>query len=368
MKKFIPIARPYISSRELNNVITAVKSSWISSTGAYIDQFEKAFAETVGTRFAVSTSSGTAALHLALLALGIGPGDEVIVPALTFVATANVVAYTGAKVILVDVEQDSWNIDPEKAAQKITRKTRAIIPVHLYGYPAQMDMIMKLARLHHIAVIEDAAEAHGATIRGKQVGAIGDAGCFSFYGNKIITTGEGGMITTNNTTLMKKIQLFKNHGMSPAKKYWHPVVGYNYRMTNIQAAIGLAQLAQFKKFLKQRRQIAQWYREDLHKIKNITLPPTNTLNIQGVNWLFTVLLKENAKKNRDELIKFLATQGIDSRPMFYPLSHFPMYKTREKFPVTEELSRTGITLPTYIGLSKKDITRITRQIASYAKT
>ncbi|MEK7165902.1 MAG: DegT/DnrJ/EryC1/StrS aminotransferase family protein, partial [Patescibacteria group bacterium] len=240
--KYIPVAKPSIDLTEEKNIIACVKSTWISSTGKYISDFESTFASLVGVKYAISCSNGTAALHLALLSLNIGPGDEVIVPALTFIATANVVKYVGATPVLVDVLPDTWTIDPQLVEKRVSPKTRAIIPVHLYGYPSDMTPLQKIASRNNIALIEDAAEAHEATYKRKKVGSIGDLGCFSFFGNKIITTGEGGMISTNDSNIKNKIELLKNHGMSKTRKYFHPILGYNYRMTNLQAAIGTAQL------------------------------------------------------------------------------------------------------------------------------
>lgn len=365
MKVRIPISQPSLSQVEMKYVVSALKSSWISSTGEFIPKFETKFAETFGARYAITTNNGTSALHLALLALGVGPGDEVIIPALTFVASSNSILYTGAKPVFVDVDPKTWMLDPQQIPNKITSRTRAIMPVHLYGYPAPMDQIRKLAKKFHLNIIEDAAEAHGAKYNGKYVGTLGDLGCFSFYGNKIITTGEGGMITTNSKKLRNKIMLLKNHGMSPQKKYWHSIVGYNYRMTNLQAAVGLAQLTKFHTFLKKREKIGTWYRQALRQVSCIILPPENNDITIGVNWLFTVLFKDGNGKTRTGLMRFLQTKGIDSRPVFYPLNQFPMYKTKEQFPVSAYISQRGITLPTYPDLSLRDISFITNMIAAY---
>ena len=240
--KMIPIAEPLLEEEELNNVMEAVKSGWISSKGKFIPEFEENFARYCGVKHSVATSNGTVALHLALATLGIKEGDEVIVPTLTFIATANAVRYTGAKPVFVDSNPDYWCIDPEKIEGAITPKTRAIIPVHLYGHPCDMEAIMAVAKKHDLYVIEDAAEAHGAEHKGRKVGSFGDIACFSFYGNKIITTGEGGMCLTDDEILAERMRILRDHGMNPGKRYWHDIVGFNYRMTNMQAAIGVAQL------------------------------------------------------------------------------------------------------------------------------
>ncbi len=261
----IPIMEPWIDHQEIDLVMDCLKSGWISSQGKYIAEFEKAFSGFCGTRFGVATSNGTTALHLALLTLGIGPGDEVIVPALSFIATANVVVYTGARPVFADVDEKTWTINPSLLRSLITDRTKAIIPVHLYGHPADMGPIMKLAEEYHLWVIEDAAEAHGAEYKGKKVGSLGHMGCFSFYGNKIISTGEGGMIVTDNPEWVEKARILRDHGMSKERKYWHPVVGYNFRMTNIQAAIGLGQMTKLERLIEIKREIADRYTQGLKK-------------------------------------------------------------------------------------------------------
>ncbi|KKM16310.1 hypothetical protein LCGC14_1687160, partial [marine sediment metagenome] len=239
----IPVAEPILGEEELKNVIEAIKTGWISSKGKFITEFENGFARYCGVKFGVTTSNGTAALHLALKALGIKEGDEIIIPDLTFVATASTVKYCNAKPVLVDIHPNYWCIHPEKIEEMITSKTKAIIPVHLYGNSCDMDPIMHIAREHDLYVIEDAAEAHGGKYKGKMLGSFGDISCFSFYANKTITTGEGGMCLTNDKDLAEKMINLRDHGMNKEKRYWHDIIGYNYRMTNLQAAVGVAQLA-----------------------------------------------------------------------------------------------------------------------------
>ena len=241
-KTFIPVAAPSLEGNEKKYVMDCLESTWISSTGEYVDRFEGAFAEFCGVKHAVSCSNGTTALHLTLLALGVGPGDEVIVPTLTFVATANSVVYCGGRPVFVDVQADTWNIDPALIEAKITSRTKGIIVVHLFGLSVDMDPVLSLARRRGLFVIEDAAQAHGAEYKKKRVGSLADVATFSFFGNKIITTGEGGMVVTDDASIANKVELLKNHGMDPNRRYWHPIIGYNYRMTNVAAAIGLAQI------------------------------------------------------------------------------------------------------------------------------
>ena len=267
----IPISKPSISQKEIEYVTDAVKSGWVSSLGKYIDIFEKNFADYCGTKYAVTTSNGTAALHLALVSFGIGPGDEVIIPDLTFIATANAVKYSGAKVITVDVHKDTLCINEDEVKKAITKNTKAIIPVHLYGHPAAMIELNEIARNHNLIVIEDAAEAHGAEINGIKVGGIGHAGTFSFYGNKVLTTGEGGMVTTNDKNIYDRLKYLRDHAMDSDKRYWHKEVGFNYRMTNLQAAMGVAQLERINEILDKKKKIFQWYEQQLHNESKIKL-------------------------------------------------------------------------------------------------
>lgn len=358
----IPVSKPKFDKREWENLKECIESSWISSAGHFINDFEEKFAEYCGTKYAISTCNGTAALHLALLGLGIGVGDEVIIPALTFVATANSVTYTGARPVFADIDSVAWTIDSTQVEKHITKKTKAIIAVHLYGYPADMSGLRRLADKHGLFLIEDAAEALGSSIRNtnwKRAGSLGDVGCFSFYGNKIITTGEGGMITLNDKKLADKIRIFKNHGEKGARKYYHPVVGYNFRMTNLQAAVGLAQLQKINKFLKLRKEIDKLYRKYLKDIPGIKFPPDDSEDLQGVCWLFSVLIN-----NRDRLMKYLYSEGIETRPFFVPMHKLPMYKSRNRFPVAERVSKTGLNLPTFADMTEKQVAYIAKCIKS----
>lgn len=357
----IPIAEPLLGEEELNNVIQAVKSGWISSKGKFIPEFEERFAQYCGAKYGVATSNGTTALHLALTALEIGEGDEVIVPTLTFIATANAVRYTGAKPVFVDSHPDYWCIDPEKIEEAITPKTKAIIPVHLYGHPCDMDAMMAIAKKHDLYVIEDAAEAHGAEYKGRKVGSFGDISCFSFYGNKIITTGEGGMCLTNDERLTERMRILRDHGMNPGKRYWHDIIGFNYRMTNMQAAVGVAQLEKLDKFVEKKREIAQWYAEGLKDLEEkglIKLHPEMPW-AKCVYWMYSILIEGGFRISRDELMEKLRKIGIDTRPLFYPIHVMPPYKGSEEFPVAEEVSKRGLSLPSAVNLEKESIDWVT---------
>jgi perosamine synthetase len=346
MNKFIPVSEPNIGKKEIEYVCDAVKSGWVSSLGKYIIEFEKQFSEYCGRKYGIATANGTLALHLALLALDIGKDDEVIIPNFTFIATASAVIYAGARVVLVDIEPDTWNIDPTKIEEKITKKTKAIIVVPIFGHPCDMDHILKIAKKYKLKVIEDAAESHGASYKGKRVGSFGDISCFSFYGNKTITTGEGGMCLTNDLNLYNKMLLLRDHAMNKNKRYWHDIIGYNYRLTNLQAAIGVAQLSRINKFINIKRRIARTYIYNLAKIKNIILPVERD-GIFNTYWMFSVLLSKESKQTRDEVMAMLLKRGIDTRPLFYPLSDLPPFRSEYNgsFPVSRDIAYRGFSLP-----------------------
>lgn len=343
-RKHIPVAIPNLEGNELKYVTDAMLSTWISSSGHYIDKFEEGFSQYIGAQFGVATSNGTVALHLALLALGIGEGDEVIIPDLTFAATINAVLHANATPIIVDVEQDSWCIDPLEIKRAITKKTKAIIPVHLYGQPCDMKQIMEIAKKNNLSVIEDCAEAHGAEFEGRKVGVFGDISCFSFFGNKIITTGEGGMCITNSAELNKKLRQYRDHGMSPERRYWHDVVGYNYRMTNVQAAIGCAQLERIDVILSERAEIEEKYRDILKSFNFIQLQNLFE-NRKKVTWLVSVLVDELLI---EPMIALFNDNKIDVRHFFYPLSDMPIYaEYLFSNKNAQSLSKNGLCFPTH---------------------
>jgi perosamine synthetase len=355
----IPVAEPLLNGNELRYVTECIETSWISSIGSYVNQFEEVFADFCETDYGITVCNGTAALHLALMMFDIGPGDEVIVPALTFVATANSVRYTGATPVFADIDPDTWTIDPASIAERITPRTKAIMPVHLYGHPADMDPIMELAHQHNLWVVEDAAEAHGARYKGRRVGSLGHIGCFSFYGNKIITTGEGGMLTTNDSTWDEKARLLRDHGMSKTKRYFHSVIGCNYRMTNIQAAIGVAQLEQVDDFLARRKRISDIYTAQLKETPGLVLPPVASW-AEPVCWLYSILMKD---KSRDEVVTLMAQENIDTRPFFIPMTVLPPYqKNTHPCPVSEDISARGLNLPSSTGLTDQEVIRVGQKL------
>lgn len=349
----IPVAAPMIGERELAYVTDAVRSGCVSSVGGYVTRFEADFASYVGAQHAVSACNGTAALHLALEAAGVGPGDEVIVPALTYVASASVVLHAGARPIFVDCRYSDWQIDAAAVADKVTSRTKAIIPVHLYGHPSDMQAIMGLSRRHGLTVVEDAAEAQGATYAGSPVGTIGHAGVFSFFGNKIITTGEGGMITTDDDGLADRLRQLRNHGMDPNRRYWHPMVGYNYRMTNLQAALGVAQMESVDYILARKQRISDIYTEELAGLPltpQPIVPPAHP-----VSWLVCFLVEPDAPLDSGQLQLQLADRGIDTRPFFFPVPAMPPFFDGERYPVAENLARRGISLPSSSTLEESEV-------------
>lgn len=355
--KLIPVAEPVLTGRELKYVKECFDTNWISSLGGFILEFEKQFSSYCGTDYGITTSNGTTALHLALHTLGIGRDDEVLVPNLTFIAPANAVAYCGAKPILVDIEPDTWNIDPNKIESKITSKTKAIIPVHLFGHPCDMDSILKIARKYNLLVIEDCAEAHGSLYKNRKVGSFGTISCFSFYGNKIITTGEGGICLTNDPVLAKKLNFLKDHCMDSNKRYWHPEVGFNYRITNIQAAIGLGQLEQIDYFLQRKRENAKLYSSLLQNCTKIVLPVEKDYARHSY-WMYSILLDESLEVGR--IMEKMRELGVDSRPFFHPISTLPPFRSHNKFEVSERIARQGLTLPSGTNLSAEQIGYICR--------
>lgn len=359
----IPVMNPFLNGNESNYVMDCLRTNWISSQGKYVTTFEEMFGKVIGTEHTVAVSNGTVALHLAMLALDIGPGDEVIVPNLTFAASINTVIHAGATPVLVDVSRDTWCIDPAAAERAITPRTKAIMPVHLYGQPCRMDELSALAKKHKLVLIEDAAEAMGSTYKGKMVGVLGDAACFSFFGNKMVTTGEGGMVVFRTKEQADRARMLRDHGMSKERRYWHLEVGYNYRLTNLQAAIGVAQLEQWPEILERKAKICGAYRRGLSGIDGLILPPEHSWST-SVYWLFTVLLDEKKFGPREEVIRHLLANGIETRPVFFPLSHMPPYQkyATTQFPESEFISQYGLSLPSSVTLSERETDSIIKNM------
>jgi perosamine synthetase len=359
---FIPVNEPLISKNALKYVSDTINTGWISSGGEYIDKFEQQFADFIGTKHATTCSNGTVALQLALAALDIKTGDEVIVPDLTIISCAFAPMYIGAKPVLVDVDPTTGNLDPNKIETAITPKTKAIMVVHLFGHPAQMDEIMAIAQKHNLKVIEDTAQAHGAKYKGQVTGSIGDVSCYSFYANKIITTGEGGMVCTNSQTIIEKARQIKNLSHTPGKRYFHEQMGYNFRMTNMQAALGLAQLEEIDKFLKIKQQMASQYHQLLNDITDLELP-TVKKGVESVYWMYLVKLKPTAKLSRPEVLTQLKAKGVDTRTHFYPLHQQPVLAEQvlnddALYPVATKLSKSCFYLPSGLAITNQQIEQV----------
>jgi perosamine synthetase len=368
----IPVASTDLSGNEEKYVLEAVRSTWISSTGPFVKRFEKEFAELCETKNALSVSNGTVALHLALLAMDVRPGDEVIVPSLTYIATANAVRYVGAEPVFADVDPNTWCLDPASVEHRITPKTKGIIAVHIYGHPADMDALNKLAAAYGLWVVEDAAEAFMARYKGRVVGGLGKVSTFSFYGNKTITSGEGGAVATNDPELEYRMRILRGQGMDPQRRYFFPVVGYNYRLTNVACAILCAQLERQQAILERRREIFATYSRHLSGMPGIGLQPVAPW-AEVSPWLFCITVNATEYGHtRDELMAHLATQGIETRPFFIPLHTLPPYRAGsrargEHLPVTDQLGASGINLPTYNQLSDEEIIYVAQAIAQWVK-
>ncbi len=361
-RPFLPVAEPDLGPREEQYVLEAVRSGWVSSIGPFIDRFEKNFARFCGVEHCVALSNGTVALHVALLARGIGPGDEVIVPDLTFVATAAAVVHAGATPVLVDVDPRTFALDVDLVKTALSDKTRAIIPVHLYGQPAPIRAIREVVG-PDIFILEDAAEAHGATFGGRRVGALGDAAAFSFYGNKLLTTGEGGCLTTDDATFAKRVRFLKDHAMSADRRYWHPEVGFNYRMTNLQAALGCAQLERYESMAHRKAEILEQYRQELGDT-GIRLNANRDDGANPVCWLVTALLPGRWSEQRQADLAALLRRdhAVDVRPFFVPVHMMPPYRRYRHVTrgdsVASDLHVRGLCLPSSNKLARADVARV----------
>ena len=352
----IPISEPMIGSQEILNVNQCLRSGWVSSQGSFITEFEESFSQYLGGGFSVAVSNGTVALQLSLEALGIGAGDEVLVPNLTFAASINAVIHSGATPKLVDIDKVTWGMSLESISKAIGPNTKAIMPVHLYGQPVEIDLLYSFARENHLLIIEDCAESLGATYKNRLVGLEGDCSCFSFFANKVITTGEGGMICFKDRKIAEKAKILRDHGMSKVKKYWHELAGHNFRMTNIQAAIGVAQLARIEDFREAREKIFNMYDQFFHENERVITPQIHEWSTNSY-WLYTILIKDISEVTRDEIIQKMMGLGIDVRPGFYPLHQMPTYVNYStgEYPNSSEISQKAISLPTSIMLKETDV-------------
>ena len=375
MDKFIPVCEPFLNGNELKYVTDAVQTGWISSSGKYVTEFEKQFAAYCGCEYGIAVCNGTIALHLALLALGIGKGDEVIVPTFTMIASAFAVCYTGAKPVFVDADKDTWNIDVTKIEEIITPRTKAIMPVHIFGKMCDMDAICAIAKKHNLYVIEDAAEAHGAEYHGKKSGSFSDIAGFSFFANKNITTGEGGMVVTNNKAIYDRARYFKNvcFPLDGPRNYNHDDVGYNYRMSNVVAAIGLAQVEKADEYREMRIRNHQYYRQQLLKIPGIIMQSEPEDGCVDVCWMNTIVLDPSLfHHTKEETIVYLKEHGIDTRLLFNGMHHQKSMKDfgcdcTGNYPVSDWLTENGFYLPSASNLSNDDMDFICNTLKEYQK-
>jgi perosamine synthetase len=368
MSSKIPVASADLSGNEERYVVDAVRSTWISSSGVYLSRFEKEFAAECGTKHAIAVCNGTIALHLALLGMDVRPGDEVLVPSLTYVATANAVRYVGGEPVFVDVDPQTWCIDPDKLEAAITRRTKGIIAVHLLGHPADMDRINHTAAVHGLWVIEDAAEATFAKYNGRTVGGLAQMGTFSFFGNKMLTCGEGGAITLNDDRLNTRLRTLRGQGMDPNRRYYFPITGYNFRLTNLAAAVLCAQMERRDEIMSRRREIFNEYNRRLGQVPGVQLQPVADWADHSP-WMYACGIDPAVYgAGRDELMSFLAERNVETRPMFIPLHTLPPFREEsrrrgEVMPVTDRLAETGIMLPTYNHLTTGEIARVCDAIA-----
>lgn len=353
------VLQPDIGEQEISNVLECVTTGWISSQGRFISVFEKAFSDYLGGGHALAVSNGTVALQLALTTLGIGRGDEVIVPNFTFGASINAIIHSGATPVLADVEAETWTMDLDELKKLITPQTKAIMPVHIYGQPARLDEIKEIAAEKGIFVIEDCAEALGATYKDRRVGLDGDCTCFSFFANKSITTGEGGMVVFKDPELAQRAKVLRDHGMSPQKRYWHDYAGFNFRMTNMQAAVGVAQIGRIEELLGRKKSIFQAYDSLLSEHEGVSLLPKNDWS-ENSYWLYTLVLNDYDSDVRDQLITNLGYRGIDARPGFYPMHVMDPYREfgHGAYPVSSYLSANSVSLPSSSGLTSDEIAHI----------
>jgi perosamine synthetase len=362
----IPVSEPLISEKELQYVTECLKTGQISSAGKYVEEFEKKWAEYCGMKYGVAVSSGTAALQVAVKCLDLAPGDEVIMPTFTIISCALAIIYNGLKPVLVDSNPNTWTMDVLHIEDKITEKTRAIMPVHIYGHPCDMEPIWGLAKKYNLIVIEDAAEAHGAEYKGKKCGGLGDISCFSFYANKIITTGEGGMILTNNEEYAEKAKSFRNLCFRKERRFYHTEMGNNFRLTNLQAAIGLAQLERIEELIEKKRWIGKMYTERLKDLEGVQLPIEEPW-AKNVYWMYGIVLDENIGMDAKEFARRLYEQGIETRPFFLGMHEQPVFQKMglfkgEHYPVAERIARQGLYLPSGLTLTEEQIEKVVEAV------
>ncbi len=365
----IPVAGPSITQKEIDYVTDAVINAWYGNANVYHERFERAFADYLGVRHAIALPSCTSAIHLSLLALGVGPGDEVIVPDATWIASAAAINYVGASPVFADIAEDTWCLSPHSFEECVTPRTKAVIPVDLYGNMPDMDGILEVAQRHNVAVIEDAAEAAGAEYKGKKAGSFGVTGVFSFHGSKTLTTGEGGMLVTDRDDLHQRMLFLRDHGRKPGDTmFWNTEVAYKYKMSSMQAALGLAQLERLDELIEQKRTIFRWYTEELGHVEGLSLNPESSIS-RNAYWMMTVVLDKNLGIDKEYLLREMSKRNIDCRPFFYPLSSIPAYQHLEAAREARERNHNsygicpyGINLPSALNLTREQVSFSSKEL------
>ncbi len=369
MSDFIPVNEPRLAGKEKEYLLECIETGWISSEGPFVRDFEEKFAARVGRKHGIAVANGTAALEIAVAALDLKPGDEVILPTFTIISCAGAVVRAGATPVVVDCDPVTWNMTAQHIEEKISPKTRAIMLVHIYGLPVDMDPILELATKHNIPIIEDAAEMHGQTYKNRPCGSFGAISTFSFYPNKHITTGEGGMLATDDNALAERCQSLRNLCFQPAKRFVHESLGWNYRFTNLQAAVGLAQLEQLDEFVKLKREMGKYYNKHLAGLSNIQLPLSKTDYAQNIYWVYGIVLKDEVPFDAEEAAQRLKKMGIGTRPFFWPMHEQPVFQRmgyfkNEQHPVAERLARRGFYIPSGLGLTPEKRERVVSAVQS----
>jgi perosamine synthetase len=363
MSDFIPVNEPLINGNEKKYLLECIDSGWVSSEGPFVGQFEELFAKRVGRTYGIAVSNGSGALDIAVQALQLGPGDEIILPAFTIISCAASIVRSGAVPVLVDADPQTWNMSAAQVAERITPRTKAIMVVHIYGMPVDMDPIIDLADKHGLKIIEDAAEMHGQTYTGKPCGSFGDISTFSFYPNKLVTTGEGGMLVCNDPVLAARCRSLRNLCFQNEKRFVHEELGWNYRMTNLQAAMGLAQLERLDEFAERKRQMGRQYTEYFRDSEMLELPVTRRDYADNIYWVYGIVLTDQVPFDAEEAMRQLAVRNVGTRPFFWPMHEQPVFRNKglfagESYPVAERLARRGFYIPSGVALTPDQLHRV----------
>lgn len=367
MNQFIPVNSPLLCGNEVKYLTECIETGWISSEGPFVERFEQEFAKKVGRRYGIAVSNGSVALDVAMAALGIGTGDEVVLPSFTIISCASAVFRAGAHPVLIDSNANSWNMNVEQIESKITPRTKAIMVVHIYGLPVDMDPVLELAQKYDLKIIEDAAEAHGLKYKNKCCGSFGEVSTFSFYSNKLVTTGEGGMVLSDDPDIAEKCRELRNLCFQPQRRFVHEEMGWNFRMSNLQAAIGVAQLEKFDDFIEKKRHIGKCYTDQLNQIDVIQLPLAKTSYAENLYWVFGIVLSDKIADDNSELMRRLAAKNIGTRPFFWPMHRQPVFNQmglflKDRLPVAEYLSQKGFYLPSGLSITDDQVERVVQAL------